>query len=85
MKTLNTMFLMGTSEEINLQVNLFNALQDNSKLAEVKSLFAQIKKLNLVQDVSDLVVSLMKEDEIAEDCLLFVLQEIHNIYPIFPV
>lgn len=79
MKTLNTMFLMGTSEEINLQVSLFNALQDNSKLAEVKSLFAQIKKLNLVQDVSDLVVSLMKEDEIAEDCLLFVLKEIQEI------
>lgn len=81
MKTLNTMFLMGTSEEINLQVNLFNALQDNSKLAEVKSLFAQIKKLNLVDNVSDFISSLMKEDNIAEDCLLFVLKEMENIKP----
>ncbi len=73
------MFLMGTSQEMKIQVNLFNALQDNSKLAEVKDLFAQLKKLNNLSSVYDFIVDLMKEDEIAEDCLLFVLKEIQDI------
>jgi len=81
MKTLKTIGLMGTAEEMNLQVNLYNALQDNSKLAEVKGLFAQLKKLNSVSSVKDLVIDLMKEEEIAEDCLLFVLKEIQAIQP----
>lgn len=78
---MKTMYLIGSQKEKALQIEFLNALQDNSKLAEVKSLFAQIKKLNLVDNVSDFISSLMKEDNIAEDCLLFVLKEMENINP----
>ena len=81
MTTLKTMYLSGTSEEMKLQMDFFNALQDNSKIVEVKSLFSQIKKLNRVYDVCDFLISLMKEDEIAEDCILFVLKEMETIQP----